>query len=160
MTSNWIENTCDAMIAKLKAELPAKIEAINAEVTDGFLLDMATGISLGERTEPTYPWIVVAPIRTPLDLDTGERIVYDHRITLESIYWAPGEEELVRKLLRFSQAVREVALKNRYPGINLSEGGWGLRFLEDDYRRMVKVAEGSFIKSISTTFSIKQQQTI
>ena len=158
--SNWIENTCDAMIAKLEADLPTKLEAINAEVTDGFTVDPPTGISIGERAEPTYPWIVVAPSRTALDKDTGERIVYEHLITLESIYWAQGEDELIRKLLRFGRAVREVALKDRYPGINLSEGGWGLRFLGDEYSRMIKVADQSFIKMVASTFSIRQQQAI
>lgn len=158
--SNWIENTCDAMIAKLEADLPAKIVAINAEATDGFLIDNPTGISLGERAEPTYPWIVVAPSRTVPDLDTGERLVDKHLITLESVYWAPGEDELIRKLLRFGRAVREVALVNRYPGQNLGEGGWGLRFEGDGYGRMVKVEDQSFIKSIASNFSIRQQQTI
>lgn len=158
--SNWIENTCDAMIAKLEAELPAKLEAINAEVTDGFKIDPPTGISIGERAEPTYPWIVVAPWRTNLDKDTGERIVYEHRITFESVYWAQGEDELIRKLLRFSRAVREVALRDRYPGINLTEGGWGLRFLGDEYSRMIKVESESFIKMVASTFSIRQQQTL
>lgn len=158
--SNWIENTCDAMIAKLNAELPAKIEAINAEVTDGFLVDMATGISIGERAEPTFPWIVVSPTRTVADLDTGERLVDKHLITLESVYWAAGEDELIRKLLRFGRAVREVALKNRYPGQNLGEGGWGLRFEGDTYGRMIKVEGDSFIKSIASTFSIRQQEPI
>lgn len=158
--SNWIENTCDAMIAKLNAQLPAKIEAINAEATDGLLIDMATGISIGERAEPTYPWIVVAPTRTVQDLDTGERLVDKHLITVESIYWAPGEDELIRKLLRFARAVREVALKDRYPGINLSEGGWGLRFEGDSYGRMIKVQNESFIKMVASNFSVRQQQSI
>jgi hypothetical protein len=156
--SNWIENTCDAMIAKLNAELPAKIEAINAEATDGLLVDMATGISIGERAEPTYPWIVVAPTRTALDLDTGERLINKHLITLESVYWAAGEDELIRKLLRFARAVREVALANRYPGINLGEGGWGLRWEGDQYGRMIKVQNESFIKMVGSNFSIRQQE--
>lgn len=158
--SNWIEATCDAMIAKLEAELPAKITAINAEVTDGFTIEAPTGISIGERAEPTYPWIVVAPSRTALDKDTGERLVYNHQITLESVYWAQGEDELIRKLLRFGRAVREVALAERLPGQKLGEGGWGLRFVGDEYGRMVKVAPGSFIKMVASSFSVRQQQTL
>lgn len=148
------------MIAKLEAELPAKIEAINAEVTDGFLIDLPTGISIGERAEPTYPWIIVAPSVTRKDLDTGERLVNKHRITLESIYWAQGEDELIRKLIRFSEAVRAVVLRDRQPGVNLGEGGWGVSFEEDSYRRMIKVADESFIKAVATTVSIRQKEAI
>jgi len=159
-SSEWIENTCDALAAKLTANLPAKIAVINAEATDGNLIENATGISLGERAEPTYPWITVAPSRTGRDLDTGERLVYAHSIDLISVYWDADEDALVRKLLRFGRAVREVALEKRQPGVNLGEGGWGLQFVADNYSRMITLASGSFIKAVTTTFLVKQQQTI
>lgn len=158
--STWIENTCDAMIAKLSAQLPAKIAVINGEVTDGFTIEEPTGISLGERAEPTYPWITVSPSRTGPDLDTGERLVYAHSIDLISVYWDSDEDALVRKLLRFGRAVREVALDKRQPGIELGQGGWGLQFRGDNYSRMITVASGEFIKAVTSTFSVRQQQTI
>lgn len=158
--SNWIENTCDAMIEKLDVELAARIEAINAEVTDGFLIENPTGISLGERAEPTYPWITVAPQRSALDLDTGERLVTAHMIDVISVYWDADEDALVRKLLRFARAVRQVGLDKRQPGVNLGEGGWGLQYRGDSYSRMITVASGSFVKAVTTSFLVKQQESV
>lgn len=156
----WIEATCDAMLAKLEGQLAARIAAINAEVTDGLVVDGATGFSLGERAEPTYPWVTVAPSRTGPDLDTGERIVYAHTIDVISAYFDQDEDGLVRKLLRFARAVREVGLDKRQPGIKLGDGGWGLQFLGDNYSRMISAESGGFIKAVTTTFLVKQQQTI
>lgn len=159
--SEWIEETCDAMIAKLNAQLGARIAAVNAEAAeDGMLIDGPTGITLGERSEPTYPWITVSPSRTGPDLDTGERIVYAHTIDVISVYFDNDEDVLVRKLLRFARAVREVVLDKRQPGINLGDGGWGLQFLGDNYSRMITVESGSFIKAVTSTFYVKQQQTL
>jgi hypothetical protein len=157
--SEWIEETCDAMIAKLEAQIAARIAAVNAESTD-YQIDGPTGITLGERSEPTYPWITVSPSRTGPDLDTGERIVYAHTIEVISVYWDPDEDALMRKLLRFARAVREVMLDKRQPGITLGDGGWGLQFLGDSYSRMITVESGSFIKAVTSTFYVKQQQTI
>ena len=148
------------MIAKLEAELPAKIATLNEGFTDGLDIEGASGISLGERAEPTYPWITVAPSRTGPDLDTGERLVYAHTIDVISVYYDSDEDALVRRLLRFARAVREVALANRQPGINLGDGGWGLQFLGDNYSRMITLSSGSFIKAVTSTFLVKQQQTI
>lgn len=158
--SEWIEATCDAMIAKLQAKLPAAIVAVNAQSKAEWQIENATGISLGERAEPTYPWITVAPSRTAPDLDTGERIVYAHTIDIVSVYFDVDEDALVRKLLRFARAVREVALEKRQPGINLGDGGWGLQYLGDNYGRMITTQSGSFIKSVTTTIYVKQQQTL
>jgi hypothetical protein len=165
-SSEWIENTCDAMIAKLVAELPAAIDTVNEEVTDGMEIEHvatdangAPGIKLGERSDTPYPWVTVMPSRTAKDLDTGERLVYAHTIDIVSVYWDTDEEALVRKLLRFSRAVREVALDRRQPGVVLGEGGWGLEFLGDNYGRMV-AEPPAFIKPVTSTFLVKQQQSI
>lgn len=154
-----VENTCDAILAKLKAQLAARIDAKNAEVSDGILAQYPAGISLGERSDVPFPWINVMPSITVKDLDTGERLVRNHGIDIVSVVWDADEEALVRKLVRFSGAVEEVVLDKRQPGINLGDGGWGVQFVRSNYGQMVTVEPG-FIKPVTLTVSVRQQQAI
>ena len=164
-----IEATIDALIAKLNADLPAKLEEINAETADDWQLEPPAGITFGPRSEIPYPWIMVLPESMEKELESAGSLYYEHAITV-CVWLADGDEEtLLRKLLRYQRAVREVALRFRRPGdspVSTDPGGYALEYVRDVYGPVMSETdeegnpEGAIISWARTTFSVKQQQDI
>jgi hypothetical protein len=159
-----IEASIDALIAKLTAELPAKLVAINEANGDQFVLEDPQGITFGQRSEVPYPWVAVLPETSENLAEASGRIHFEHGIA--TVCWlADGDEEsLIRKLTRYQQAVREVAVHFRRPGaspVSDDPGGYWLGYVRDIYGPVFEGGPaGAFVSWARTTFSVKQQQDL
>lgn len=152
-----IEATVDALVARLKANLPAKIDAVNATITDEYTLEYPTEVAIAAKAEPAYPFIIVAPDSTTTSLDTGGRMFFDHRIRVTS--WVSGwsEEGLARSLMRYQRAVRETILKER----DADSGGYGLQHLDDEYGPIFSPENaGYFYQAAQSLFAVQQEQAV
>lgn len=157
-----VEAAADALIAKLEQSLPPKIDDINAEAEDRFVVEYPTEIAFGPRSESAYPFISVSPDTSEAPTDASGRILYDHRVRVVSWLQDSEEEGLSRKLIRFQRAVREVILVKRRPTENYSGyGGYGLQHVGDEYGPTFGgEASGAFVSWVASTFAIQQQEDI
>lgn len=156
-----IEATVDAMIAKLQAELPAKIVEINAEMEDEWALVEPAGFSFGQRSETPFPWVAVLPVRTVKVTDTSGAIVRKHLIDIIPWIEAWQEEGVARMITRYMRAVDEVAIRGRQPGQALSSGGYGLEFIEDNYGPIFRESpESSVVTWGRARYAVRQEQYI
>lgn len=157
-----IEATVDAMVAKLKANLPAKIAEINAELEDEWTLNEPADITFGQRSETPYPWVAILPVRTVKITDTSGGIVRKHIIDI--IPWVEAWQELgiARLVPRYLRAVDEVALRERQPGEEFGPGGYGLEFIEDFYGPVFAGPEsGGHVTSWARArYAVRQEQYI
>lgn len=162
-----IEATIDALIAKFNGELQAKLDAINTEIGDAYVLEPVQGITFGPRSETPYPWISVLPETSENLVEASGRIHYEHAIAATVWVADADEEALVRKLIRYQRAVREVAVHFRRPGaspVSDDPGGYWLGYVRDVYGPTMQDTDavgnpvGSFISWSRTTFAAKQQQ--
>lgn len=153
-----IEASIDGMIAKLRAGLNAKIDAINATVTDGWTLERVDEacIMFGARPEWPYPCVMVFPGDSKPESDTGGRIEWDHVVTVMGCSAEVDPEGLQRKHLRFERAIRDTLLANRV----LNTGGWGLGHLRDRRTRPFQPGEGHYEQATFSEFWVKQQQDV
>lgn len=158
-----IEASCDAIIAKLNAELPAKIAALNAEIADEWQLLAPAGISFGPRAEIPYPWVVVRPAETTLLSDASGREHEEHRIDVIAWDQNASEEGLARLLIRWRRALREVVMHYRRPAASYTDGGggYGLQLAGSDYGPFFQIADqAAFYSWVSSTFTVQQQQDL
>ncbi len=165
-----IEATIDALIAKFRAELTPKIDAINLEISDGYPIDPIEpqNITFGPRSGMVYPWISVGPESSENLAEASGRIHYEHAIAATVWVADADEEALVRRLIRYQRAVREVAVHFRRPGsspVSDDPGGYWLGYVRDVYGPTMQdenpdtgEAEGPVISWARTTFAAKQQQ--
>lgn len=156
-----VEATIDALIAKLNSDLPAKVAAINAELSDAWTILMPEGISFGTRSEITYPWVMLRPDAAEPIADASARLHRRNGIST-TIWCAHHEEEgLDRTLIRTQRAVTEVILHNRRPGALGGDGGYGLEWVRDMYGPVFEGgASSEFTSWVRSTFAIRQQQDI
>ena len=159
--SEQIEATLDALQSKLTSDLPAKLTAINAEATDGWTLDGPTLIAIGVKDTHDYPTVFILPEATETETDRAGGVVWRHRIRVVSFLAEWDEEGLMRKVIRFQRAVREVCLSNRDPGA----GGFGIIHDSDDYGPVFQPtedgqAQAQFVQGAATIFVVRQIQDI
>jgi hypothetical protein len=156
-----VEATMDALVAKLESELGTKIDAINAEVNDDYVIEQPVGISFGPRSEIPYPWVVVMPsVSDPL-IDSSGRTHEEHAVDIVAWVQDPDEEALWRRLIRYHRALREVALHYRRPAASYTDGGggYGLQYAGTDYGLTFTDAN-LFVGSVSSTYRVQQQQDL
>jgi hypothetical protein len=149
------------MIAKLQAGLPAKIAAINAELSDEFTLAEPAGITFGQRSETPYPWVAVLPVRTVKVADASGMIIRKHLIDIVPWIESWQEEGISRLIARYLRAVDEVVLAKRQPGQGLEEGGYGVEFIEDYYGPVFGEPGKSEVTSWGRArYAVRQEQYI
>jgi hypothetical protein len=163
--SEQIEATVDDLIAKLESRLPAKLDAINAEHTDGIVLEHPKAITFGGRSEMQLPHIAVMPGATEPVSEASGRIHFNHIIAIATWISSPSEADLPRLLVRFQRAVREVVLFRRRPNETFADtpGGYGLQHLSDEYGEPFEAADimpGMFLTYATSEFAVQQQQDI
>ena len=156
------EATLDALAAKLSADLPAKLAAINAEITDGFTLEDPNLITVGVRDNHDYPIIFVIPEETETETDRAGGMIWRHRIRVCSFVAEWDETGLVRKVLRYQRAVREVCLSGRDPGTG---GGFGINHERDEYGPVFQPtedgqAQAQFVQGAASLFTVRQLQDL
>jgi hypothetical protein len=160
-----IEDTLDSLVAKLTADLPAKITAINAAVTDGHTLDNPHLIeSNGVGELEGYPTILVLP-QDPSEpeLDQGVTMLVRHRVAVIVFQIDSDTHALGKKILRYQRAVKEVLLSQRDPGT--AAAGWQIEWLEDGYGPLFRPVgdrgpEAAYIQGTRSVFRVKQEQRI
>jgi hypothetical protein len=166
-----IEATIDALIAKLGESLPAKLDEINEETADAWPIEPPAGISFGPRSETPYPWISILPESTEKELESSGVVYYEHALTVVVWLAEADEETLLRKLLRYQRALREVALLYRRPGsspVDYDPGGYSLQFVRDVYGPVMNetdavgnpLPESALISWARTTFMVRQEQAL
>ena len=155
--SEQVELTCDALLARLADDLPARIASANAAITDGRLLSMPT-LSFGTRAEMSYPWCQVLPKFTENTNDNGFRIHFNHRVAVTCWIDDYEEESLARKLVRYQRVIRECILEER----SLPTGaGYGLQHSGDEYGPVFgSQSPGQFISWAQSIYMIQQQQDV
>lgn len=169
--SAQIEATLDALATKLTNDLPLKIDALNTESGDEYQLSYPVAVTLGVRDSQDYPRIYVLPEESEPESDHGGggAILWRHRIRLVSFVAEWDEEALLRKLIRFQRAVREVALSRRDPNPTTasSSGGWrgGLIHERDEYGPVFSPedsggTQGMFVQGAASLVVVRQEQTI
>ena len=161
--SAQIEATIDGLVTKLATELPAKIDAINAEMPDDYQIGHPESVTFGPRVEMQYPHVAVSPSSTE-SADTSGRIHFNHAIEITSWVAEVSPEALVRKLIRYQRAVREVVLRGRQPAVSeFSSAGYGLQHISDEYGELFFSEEepgGFTISYVTSIFAVQQQQDL
>lgn len=161
-----IEAVCDAIIAKLIAELPAKIAEINTEAGDAHQLTMPeeTSITLGARSEKPYPFIAILPGPEDPPIDASGRAHWQEAVDVVCWLEDYDEEALARKLLRFKRAVREVVMHYRRPGSSFTDpvGGYGLQYAGSEPGPTFEISdsEGRYVSWTRLSFTVQQQQDL
>lgn len=167
MSVDGIEAACDAIIAKLRTELPAAIDTYNAEVTDGHALevleDVDEQIKLGSRADMPLPFIAVMPADDEVTTDSGARVHFNDRI--EVVTWCANydQEALVRQNIRFARTARRVVLRGRIPGAGDNDYGYGLQLRGGEYGdafRAEEIPEGQFVIFASSVFAVQAFEDI
>lgn len=159
-----IEATIDGMLEKLRNELPEAINALNAEVDDGYLIEQPVAITFGPRVEMQFPHVSVSPLGTE-GADASGRIFWNHSIAVTVWLQDFDQEGLVRKLIRFQRVIREVVMRRRHPGPTEFDGsGYGLQHTEDEYSEpfLVEgaVPDGQTIAYATSLYAVQQQQDL
>ena len=161
--SAQIEATVDGLVAKLAAQLPAKIAAINAEMPDDFQIGEPEAITFGPRVEMQYPHVAVSPSSTE-SADTSGRIHFNHAVEVTTWIAEVAPEALIRKLIRYQRAVREVILYQRQPAVaEFSSAGYGLQHVSDEYGELFYSEEepgGFTVSYVTSVFAVQQQQDL
>lgn len=155
-----LEDTLDALVAKLTADLPAKIAAINTAVTDGHTLDNPHKITMHAVGElEGYPTIMVLPDESEETEDTGHYVLVQHRIQVIAFLQDWDTEALARKVLRFQKAIKEVLLSSRNPGNTTA--GYTIKWKRDQPGPLFR-PEGKtpFIQGERSIFRVLQEQRI
>lgn len=160
-----IEATLDALAAKLTADLPAKLDAINTERADAYPVDHPAIVLAGADNAHDYPQVFVLPDETANEMDTGGRVLWTHSIRVVSFVADWDTLALSKKLLRYQQGVREVCLEGRRPGLTQGEGGWGIEHVRDEYGPVFQPtdeegAQMPFVQGAASLFRVRQEQTI
>lgn len=156
-----IEATLDALASKLTTDLPAKLDALNAE-SGAIQLERPAAILAGVDEAHDYPRIFVIPDRTEQEWDAAGSIGWRHLIRVVSFVQDFETSVLWRKVVRYQRAIREVVLTNR----GTATDGWYLiRYVEDEYGAVFRPNdEGQtdmpFIQGAATVFAIPQDQDI
>lgn len=155
-----VEATCDALVGKLNANLATTLAAIEAEAGDGVGLGAPALVAFGPRSELPYPAVVVIPFTTTNDTDLAGGIIYEHRIRVVSWLEDPSEELLMRRLIRYARAVRDVAMLHRRPGsAEGAPGGYGLQHERDEYGPFAGSDTGvGYVAWVSSIFRVQQEQ--
>ena len=158
-----IESTMRAIQQKLIAGMPAKIAEINTEIEDEWKLEEPApgGITLGQRSDTTFPWVAVLPSRTTKVTDTSGAIIRNHNIDVVTWVDAWQEDGIVLRVIRFVRAVDEVVLPGRMPGQSYGEGGYGLEFVEDYYGPVIGTPGESAVQTWARCrYAVRQEQYI
>lgn len=117
-----------ALVARLQADLPAQIAAVNARTTDGIQITMP-GEILDFIPPPgvltSYPTIGIGDAPAKFEDDIGSSATGVFEILIVVYEQAGDQRELAWKLRRASQAVTSVALAGRQLG-----PGWGVTLRE------------------------------
>lgn len=164
--AHGIEATCDAVIDKLRAELPAKVDAINSEMADAYPIESPhERVCFGPRSEAQFPYVSVSPDGFDEPLDASGRIHFRDRLRV--VAWAQDgdEEALARRLTRYQRAVVEVVLHFRRPGDSYTDpvGGYGLQLESGEPGPTFDDPAdpgGRFVSWTSATFRVQRQQDL
>jgi hypothetical protein len=162
-----VEASIDKIVAKLQADLDAKIDDVNTEAGDAFALEHVPDdrICFGTRSEKPYPFIAVMPGGEDEPLDASGRVIWENRITVALWLEDPDEEALARKLIRFARAVRETIMRYRRPGSSYTDpvGGFGLQYKGSDPGPVFGTdgdSAGAFVSWTTLSFQVQQQQDL
>jgi len=160
--SAQIEATLDALVSKLSANLNAKIDAINTENADEYGLDYPASITAGIRNQTDFPRIFVLPEGTVTESDAASDVVWRHRVRVVAFVAEWDEGALMRKLIRYQRAVREVCLSKRSPGTG---GGFGIIHISDEYGPVFQPdPEGGpsseFVQGAASLFDVRQNEVV
>lgn len=118
-------------VTKLTTNLNTFIDSVNAEQTDGVLVEYPQQILdyPPPRTSMTsYPIIAVVEGRFLLEDDTGSGGTGRLPLTIVSYITATDPGVLAKQLRRMDRAVTECIMEGR----RLPPLGWGMRFLHSD----------------------------
>ena len=109
----------EVVVTQMKASLPAKLTALNAEYADGIVLENVEPgnyfISEKEKV-PAYPVMCVIGNSTEMPVDGQYRYgieYHDITIAIALVFRGASEEELKRRTSRMARAVEEVCLDNQ-----------------------------------------------
>lgn len=162
-----VEASIDQIIAKLQANLDDKIDEVNTEIGDAFVLEHVPDdqICFGTRSEKPYPFIALLPGGDDEPLDASGRVIWENLITVACWLQDPDEEALARKLIRFARAVREVIMRYRRPGSSYVDpvGGFGLQYKGSDPGPIFGTegdSAGAFVSWTTLSFQVQQQQDL
>ncbi len=143
------EPAIEAIHARLVADLPAKIAAKNATISDGFTLvepgEVFAFIPGAKRLSAAgYEAIGIGDLKTEFRDDIGTHITGDHKIAV-MVYLADHDaESLAHRLRRMLQVVIEVVLAGRdldipnFEGIRPQSVDYGPTLDREEEPRMVR----------------------
>jgi hypothetical protein len=156
--STGIENALDAVVARLQANLNAKIDALNAAATDGFTVEHPQTYTVSTRAElGPFPHVMVLPVRKQTEADSGGRIEWRYRVRVLSWVSHPDEEGLGRVLLRFDEAVTQTLLAGR----RLDATNWQVSYEDGEPGPVFQPQKrGYYLQGISSIFLMKQEQDV
>jgi hypothetical protein len=155
-----IEDTLDALVAKLNTNLEAKITSINAAVTDGHTLDNPHAIedhAVGELE--AYPTVLVLPDESEPELDPGQYMIVWHRVQTVAFLESWDTEKLAKQVMRYLKAIKETLMVDRRPGTAGGAGGWDIRWMRDEYGPLFRPDNKAvFVQGARSLFRARQQQ--
>jgi hypothetical protein len=126
-----VEPVIDTIIGELRAYLPARLAALQAEygntVVDGrpqaIPLIEPANIVFGERaTMSGHPWVELYPVGSDIEDDNVRFIDVVHEIALGIFTSDADEEILTRKLLRYTRGIAETMMARRSAIATLGAG--------------------------------------
>jgi hypothetical protein len=116
MALKLAEGLVDEVKAYLTANLPAKLDALDAEYRDGITLADVTAIYVGERTLETidrYPAIFVLADQTVVETWQAAFVDARHRYQVGVIVLHQDTETLGRLVYRYIRAIWELLIEGQ-----------------------------------------------
>ena len=149
-----IEPVVDGLVAKLQADLPAAIDAVNAQVTDGLTVDRGALQVLDHvphiLTLHQWPTIGVAEGPSIAEDDTGFEFTEVDELHVVCYLQDADQQALARRLRRLRLAVVRVCLSGGrvipsvVPGTNAA---WGVTLRRIDPGQTLGEAEAEHVKT-------------
>lgn len=135
MTIRGPEPAVNALRERLEQDLPAAVDQINAEVTDGYAIDLPARVldyMPPFDTIQAFPTVCIVHGPGRFEDDTGYEATGVYDLTVVAVLSDADQQALTRKLRRYLLALTRVALEGR----NLGTGDgvpWGVTLRGFDF---------------------------
>lgn len=154
-----IERVVGVVVAKLKADLPDKVTALNAEYADDWTLEApAEENYYAELTDPTlpafgFPAIVVLASQDKMlgKSAVGGEVVVEHQIIVDVVVRESDRAALGHKLWRYTRGLKEILT------VDLALAGMPTVWMGTNWRQprlVTKRSPGTMVQDAPSLFSV------
>lgn len=155
MATTLVEAVESAIIGKLKAGMPSKIAALNAEYADGITLESIPDASYWpcEMDDVVFPAVFVIAGDSDFE-DQSTNLVANHTLDIVVACSEADTSILSTRVKRYIRAIFETLKADRMLGGSAME----LKFRRLSYKPMFTDATGVYVKDAYLTIEVEKEE--